>query len=82
MKESSTYQAILAEGRTAGLVEGREEEARTLLLRLGRKHLGRPGRRISSAIKSITDVQRIEQLTERLLDVKSWDELLDGGTDS
>jgi predicted transposase YdaD len=78
MKESSTYQAILAEGRTEGFGEGREEEARTLLLRLGRKRFGPPGRRISAAIKGITDVQRIEQLTERLLDVKSWDELLDG----
>ena len=86
MKESATYQAILAEGRTEGLregrEEGREEEARTLLLRLGRKHLGPPSRRISSAIKSMTELQRIEQLTERLLDVKSWDELLNGGTDS
>ncbi len=82
MKESSTYQAILAEGRTEGLEEGREEEARTLLLRLGRKRLGQPSRRISSAIKSMTDLQRIEQLTERLLDVKTWDELLNGGTES
>jgi predicted transposase YdaD len=88
MRESSTYQAILAEGRTEGFEKGheegreagREEEARALLLRLGRKRFGPPGRRVSSAIRRTTDLQRIEQLTERLLEVESWDELLNGGT--
>jgi predicted transposase YdaD len=83
MRESSTYQAIVAEGRREGFEvgreEGREKEARTLLLRLGRKRLGPPSRRINSAIKGMTDLQRIEQLTERVLDGTSWDALLDGG---
>ena len=88
MKESSTYQAILREGmaegmargRTEGRVEGRTEgsveEARKLLLLLGAKRWGAPDARSRAAIEAITDLARLEQLTERLLDVSGWDELL------
>ena len=68
MRESSTYQAILDEGRL--------EEAQAIVLRQGRKRFGPPDARTSAAIESITDLERIEQLSERLLDVSSWDELL------
>jgi predicted transposase YdaD len=47
MKESTTYQAILREGREQGLAEGRGmgrvEEARAILLRLGRHGSSDPG---------------------------------------
>ena len=68
MKESSTYQAILAKGRT--------DEARTIVLRQGGKRFGPADTRTRSAIEAIADVDRLEQLTERLLDVSSWNELL------
>lgn len=71
MKDSATYQAVLAEGRA----EGRREAARELLLRLGTKRFGPPGPRVRRSLASLTDFERIEQLTERLLDVASWDEL-------
>jgi predicted transposase YdaD len=80
MKESSTYQAILAEGRTEGRaegrVEGRAEEARRLLRLLGDRRFGPPDARNRAAIESLTSVERLEQLTERLLDASGWDELL------
>jgi predicted transposase YdaD len=76
MKESSTYQAILAEGRAEGRAEGQAVEARKILLRQGTKRFGSPDARTQSAIEAISDVERLEQLTERLLDVSSWDELL------
>jgi predicted transposase YdaD len=80
MKESSTYQAILAEGRTEGRaegrVEGRAEEARRLLRLLGDRRFGPPDARNRAAIESLTSVERLEQLTERLLEASGWDELL------
>jgi predicted transposase YdaD len=71
MKESSTYQAILAEGEAVG----RAEEARKVLLLLGGKQFGPPDPQVRAAITA-ANLERLERLTERLLDVSSWDELL------
>ena len=84
MRESTTYQAILDEGRAEGEVKGRAEgeikdraeEARRLLLRLGRKHLGEPGEAVEAAVRAITDVERLELLAERTTDFGSWRDLL------
>jgi predicted transposase YdaD len=80
MKESTTYQAILQEGIELGIAKGKEtgvaEEAKRVLLRLGTKRFGPPGPKATAAIESLSDVKRLEQLTDRLLDVASWDELL------
>jgi predicted transposase YdaD len=84
MKESSSYQAILeegrVEGRVEGLVEGRVEglvEGEIKLLkRLGTRRFGSPDPSILARIESITDLERIEFLSERLLEVASWEELL------
>ncbi len=64
MKESVTYQAILAEG------------ARKLLVRYGRRHLGDPDANTQAALDAITDVSRLEGMADHLDDVSSWDELL------
>lgn len=70
MRESSTYQAILDEGRL--------EEAQLILLRQGQKRFGAPDRETRATIVAMTDLARLEALTERLLDVSSWQELLNG----
>jgi predicted transposase YdaD len=75
MKESSTYQAILAEGRAEGEAMGRAEEARKVLLLLGGKQFGPPDPQVRAVITA-ANLERLERLTERLLDVSSWDELL------
>jgi hypothetical protein len=72
MKESSTYQEIVKEGIPIGEVR----EARAMLLRMGTKRFGPPTARIRRRIETITSVERLEQLAERLLDVTSWQELL------
>jgi predicted transposase YdaD len=81
MKESSTYQYILAEGRAEGQAlgraEGRAEGMQKTLLLLGRKRFGPPDAATRKALKAITEVSRLEQLSERLLEVASWQELLD-----
>jgi hypothetical protein len=75
MKESSTYQLILKEGHSAGRAEGRAEEARRILLRIGRKHLGQPAAATLAWIDAIHDVEQLEELAERVYQVKRWDDL-------
>ncbi len=75
MEESTTYQAILRKGQERGRCEGVRE---TLLL-LGTRKFGSAapeGARV--AIEAITDPARLAALTERILDVNTWDELLAG----
>jgi predicted transposase YdaD len=72
MKESSTYQAILEEGRTEGAVT----EARKLLRRFGERAFGPPDARISTTIESIDDLSRLEALLDQLPSAASWHELL------
>jgi hypothetical protein len=69
MRESTTYQYILDEGRV--------EEARKILVRQGRIRFGPPSDQATSALARITDLERLERMTERLLTVSSWQELLD-----
>jgi predicted transposase YdaD len=88
MKESSTYQYILEEGRVEGRLEGRVEgriegriegkieEARHLLLLMGRKRFGEPDAQALAALDQIASQQRLEQLAIRLFEVESWQELL------
>jgi predicted transposase YdaD len=76
MRDSVTYMAILEEGEEKGLKRGRIEEARSVLRRQGKKKFGAPGKRTAAAIDAIDDLDRLEMLHERLLDAKSWKELL------
>jgi hypothetical protein len=68
MEESTTYQAIARKERLA--------EARQILLRLGQKRFGHADDVTTAALNAIDDVQRLEGLSERVLDVGSWQELL------
>ncbi len=85
MEESVTYQAIIrkgrdqgrAEGKAEGKAEGRAEEARKSLFLVGRQLLGEPAADVTAAIQALDDVERLEQLVVRALQVKTWDELFD-----
>ena len=68
MRESVTYMAILDEGRV--------EEARKIVLRQGSKLFGPPDESTTAALTAIEDLERLELLSEQLLDVKNWQELL------
>jgi predicted transposase YdaD len=76
MKESVTYQAIIQEGMAEGLTRGRIEEARKILLLQGRSRLGEPSPEALAAVNALTDVRKLEELTLRLLQAASWQELL------
>lgn len=68
MRESVTYQAILDEGRV--------EAIQKTILRLGRKLIGPPNESTIAALSAIDDLERLEFLSEQLLDVKTWQELM------
>jgi predicted transposase YdaD len=88
IEESSVYQDIFAKGEAKGRAEGeakgraegeakgRAAEARKILLRQGRKRLGPPEESVQDRIAALSDVDRLDLLLDRLLDVASWDELL------
>lgn len=68
MRDSSTYQAILDEGRAEG--------ERRLLLLIGESRFGPPDDATRSTLDAITDAEILEQLARRLMTVSSWTELL------
>lgn len=68
MEESVTYQAIVEKGEVKALHNG--------ILKLGRKKFGPVDEATERALCSITDLERLNELLERVLDVSSWQELL------
>jgi predicted transposase YdaD len=80
IEESSVYQDIFAKGEAKGEergeAKGRLEEARTTLLRLGRKRLGPITEAIEARITALVDLDRLNDLLDRSLEVATWDELL------
>ncbi len=76
MEDSVTYQEIIRKGKLERKLEGRAEEARNLLIRLGGKRYGTPDVPTQTAIDAIPSLEHLELLVERLLEVESWQELL------
>jgi hypothetical protein len=75
MKESSTYQAILEEGRTEGQAQGAIAEARELLRLRGEEAFGPADTGIIAAIEEVSDLKQLEELFKRVRSVGSWQEL-------
>ncbi|MDQ2731072.1 MAG: DUF4351 domain-containing protein, partial [Armatimonadota bacterium] len=63
-------------GQQEGQQEGAAREARRILLRLGSRQYGPPDEKVQSAIESMTSVEQMEELMERLRDVNDWNALL------
>jgi hypothetical protein len=68
MKESVTYQAIVEEG----MLRARQDD----LLQLGRRRFGAPSTETETALRGVTDPERLARFVGKLLDVSGWDELL------
>ena len=71
-EEYPGFKMFLDRGRS----DGRTKEARSLLLRVGRKKFGPPTAAHEAAIDELSDLARLEALCEKLLDVNTWDDLL------
>jgi hypothetical protein len=52
------------------------DEAKRILLRQGRKRFGRAKVDIKARIEALSDLNRLEQLVDRVLDATSWDDLI------
>ena len=72
MKDSTTYQAILREGKELGAVT----ELHKVLLRQGRQKWGSASEETEGAIRGIQDLERLERMTDAVLPSNSWQELL------
>lgn len=79
MKESTTYQAILEEGRLEGRTEGQTQgaiaEARKLLRLRGEEAFGPADTPIIVAIEQLNDLRQLEELFKCVSSVRSWQEL-------
>ena len=67
MEESATYQAIVRKGRLA--------EARQILLRRGKILFGPADEATAAALNAVSDVEKLEELSEPILEVENWQEL-------
>jgi hypothetical protein len=67
MEESSTHQAILGEGEV--------REARKLLRLLGDGAFGKPDARTNALIESLEDLDRRDELLQRVRTATSWEEM-------
>jgi hypothetical protein len=72
MKESSTYQAILEEGRAEGAVA----EAKRMLRLQCDAAFGVPDSRTAAAIERIDDLPRLEEMLLRVHTAGGWPEVL------
>lgn len=72
MKESVTYQAILAEGEERGEVK----EAKKILRLQGEDAFGPPDQRTARAIERLENLAQLEELLRRIRSAESWQELL------
>ncbi len=74
MRGSTTYQAVLKEGRDEGWIAGEQR----MLLRQGTKRFGEPDAATVAAIEAIKDIDRLEALGDRIVNmgIQTWDELL------
>ena len=77
LEETSVYQEALHKGETLGEAKGRVEEARKILILQGRKKFGPPDEQVEAKIAAVSDPAYLDELIVRLLDVASWDELLE-----
>ena len=58
-----------------GMVQGKAEAERGVILRLGTRRFGEPEASTRAAL-GVTELPRLEVLVDRLLEVESWAELL------
>jgi len=69
MRESETFMAIIDEGR--------EIQTRKLIRRFAERTLGEPDEATITRIEGITDIDRLERIIGRVLNARSWEDLLD-----
>lgn len=81
LRDSSFYQLIVEEGMEKGMekgmARGKAEGLRTMLLQIGARRLGLSAAAVQESLNAIDDIARLQRMGERVLDVATWQELLD-----
>jgi hypothetical protein len=72
MEESLIYQWAVE----VGMEEGGKKRHRKTLLDLGAQRFGQLDATAKTVLNSIEDLERLERMTDRLLDAADWDDLL------
>jgi hypothetical protein len=72
LEDSTTYQLILQKG----IAQGQMAATQSLILHQGTKRFGQASPAITSAIRNITDRERLERLAIHVLDAADWNDLL------
>jgi len=72
MQDSSAYQLILNEGMEKGQIL----HGHRTLLRQGKRRFGPPSAANKAALLAITNLARLDRMTDAILIVANWDELL------
>ncbi len=63
---SKIYPWSIEQGRLDGVIDGRLNEARRLVLRQGTKRFGEPDATTRAAIETTQDIDQLETLAERI----------------
>jgi len=69
-------QSIYQEGKLDGRQEGALGHARSSLVRTGRKRFGQADDAVIAKVNALDDLDRLDRMAERLMEVESWDEVL------
>jgi len=72
MEESSTYQWVIEKGMVKGILR----VLRKTLLDLGTRRFESPTAATLARLNTIDDLERLDRMTNRLLDATDWDDLL------
>ncbi len=59
-----------------GEAKGAARQTRKMIVKYGKKALGEPDQMIIASLDSISDVERLERIYDRIDEAKSWAELL------
>lgn len=86
MEESTTYQYILEKGLEKGIEQGLQlgkvKEARKIIARQGTIRFGEPDDVTKARLDQIESLDRLERLSDRVITVGSWQELLATSSES
>lgn len=72
LEDSTGYQWILRKG----IAQGETRNAAATIRRLGGKRFGGVPAEVEAQLTGITDAERLNRMTDRLLDATGWDDLL------
>ena len=69
-------QEMMREGEARGEARAEVKVRRSILLRLARRKFGPPSEDVLADLDSLTDIDRLDRMTDRLEEFSSWDDMI------